>query len=123
MLNPGIFKFDSSFPVGVLASSVIVVESAKLISAKKSHMNWLCLLCHAFTPSFLIEADSLSSWYYYSRISEGDRVDLKGSTLHFPILISEKKITFMDALNKSKRIDTECSAGTTELNHIVLWRY
>ena len=56
-----------------------------------------------------IEADSLSSWLYYSRISEGDRVDLKGSTLHFPILISEKKITFVDGV---KRLYSECSVGT-----------
>lgn len=91
-----------------LGSEVVVQQNSSTTTSS-------CRACTAraylLLATFLaaIEADSLSSWLYYSRISEGDRVDLKGSTLHCPILISEKKITFVDGV---KRLDSECSVGT-----------
>ena len=73
-----------------LESEVVVQQNSSTTSSCRT----ILLGRLATRPTFLatIEADSLSSWLYYSRISEGDGVDLKGSTLHFPILISEKKI-------------------------------
>jgi hypothetical protein len=52
--------------------------------------------------------------------SKGDRVNLNCSTLYFPRLISEKKITFLNAI---QQLDSEGSAENKESNHFVLWRY